>query len=207
LSKVHLSVQGAGLRKLHSKWLGPFRIKHASPERPNVVELDLDDTDHSFHPVVNVERIRHYVPAISPLSLGKQRDGHADVSSDETDEDLERLFGHLIIADPESEDASADSPSADPASSDAGSDAAAGADSTSADPASTSTSVPSPTRHHNGSSSVASQLPCAHRPNPSPPSGDKQPVSDSDDDIYIELSDDDETPTVLCDAPYPPPHT
>jgi transposase InsO family protein len=207
LSKVHLSVQGAGLRKLHSKWLGPFRIKHASPERPNVVELDLDDTDHSFHPVVNVERIRHYVPAISPLSLGKQRDGHADVSSDETDEDLERLFGHLIIADPESEDASADSPSADPASSDAGSDAAAGADSTSADPASPPTSVPSPTRHHNGSSSVASQLPCAHRPNPSPPSEDKQPVSDSDDDIYIELSDDDETPTVLCDAPYPPPHT
>ena len=39
-------------------------IKHASPERPNVVELDLDDTDHSFHPVVgfvNVERMRHYV--------------------------------------------------------------------------------------------------------------------------------------------------
>ncbi len=181
LSALHLSAQGTGSRKLHAKWLGPFRIKHASPERPNNVELDLDNTGHSFHPVVNVERIRHHVPPISPLSLGKQRDGQADISSDDTDDDLERLFGHLIIADPESEEAGAGK-------------------STSAQPASPSTSAPS----------TASQLPGTHHSNPSPPSEVQQSAADSDDDWYLDLDDPDADAVPwwpLDDAPYPPPAT
>ena len=81
LSTTKIKMKGKTFKKLRPRWLGPFIVTRVVPH--NAVELNSQKLGFNFHPVVNVERLKHYHSRMNIDKLNEELE--RDLDGDNTD--------------------------------------------------------------------------------------------------------------------------
>eukprot|EP00889_Picochlorum_renovo_P006330 jgi/Picre1/33360/NNA_008684.t1 len=86
LSTHKLKWEGKQFKKLQPRWIGPFTVVRVIPN--NAVELNSKQQGYAFHPVVNVDRLKHYHSRMNIDAMNHQLEREWDDSIAENVEDF-----------------------------------------------------------------------------------------------------------------------
>jgi len=84
LSTHKLKWEGKKFKKLQPRYLGPFEIVRVVPH--NAVELNSKHKGYAFHPVVNMDRLKHYHPRMNIEEMNHQLQREWDESLPELED-------------------------------------------------------------------------------------------------------------------------